>query len=283
VDQNTNSASTWIPRLLSVLRIVVGITLLRHGLQRLFGFPGAADPNFQTAIGGLGGILALPGGLLMILGLFTRPAALVLSVVMAAAYFFGSFQQNYLWIVMSGGESVVFYCVVFLFLAAAGGGSLSLDRVLSSGRATDSLYASPELAQYLLSIARILIGFLFLQHGTEKLFGFPTGMPDHNFANLRAWAGPIELVGGILIALGLFTRPTAFILSGQMAVAYFVRLPQRGSFWNSLIQSENAIYFCFVFLFMWIAGGGPWSLDALLRPRLSGKMASAPLQMTDKT
>lgn len=275
MNGQTSTASKWTPRLLSVFRIVVGITLIRHGLQKVFGFPGDTDANFQTVLGGLAGILALPGGLLMILGLFTRPAAWVLSAVTAVGYFLGSFQKGYLWTFLNDGESVVFYCVVFLFLGAAGGGSLSLDRLLSRKGSTDTIYASPDWAPYLLSVARIVIGFLYFQHGGEKLFGFPGGTPDHNYAALRAWAGPIEFPGGILIMLGLFTRPIAFVLSGEMAVAYFVRLAARG-FWNALILNENAIYFCFAYLLMCMAGGGPWSIDALLSRRRSRVRASAP-------
>ncbi len=261
------------PYLLSTLRIVVGITLIRHGLQKLFGFPGETDPNFQVVLGGLGGILAFPGGLSMILGLFTRPAAIVLSAVMAMAYFFGSFQQGYLWTFLNGGEPVVFYCVVFLFLAAAGGGSLSMDRMLSRKGSADAVYALPEWAPYFLSVARIVIGFLFIQHGTEKLFAFPGGAVDHNFAALRAWAGPLETIGGTLIMLGLYTRPTAFILAGHMAAAYFIRFPARG-FWNGLVLSEAATYFCWFYLFMSAAGGGPWSLDAFMRRRRSRQGAA---------
>ncbi len=265
--------SKWAPYLLSTLRIVIGITLIRHGLQNLFGFPGRTDPNFQVVLGGLGGILALPGGLSMILGIFTRPAAAILSAVMAMAYFLGSFQQGYVWTFLNGGEPVVYYCVVFLFLAAAGGGSLSLDRLLSSKHSAEGVYASPDWAPYLLSVARIVIGFLFIQHGTEKLFAFPGGEVDHNFAGIRAWAGPIETIGGTLIMLGLFTRRTAFILAGHMAAAYFIRFPARG-FWNSLVLSEAATYFCWFYLFMSSVGGGPWSLDAFMRRKRSRKAAS---------
>ncbi len=267
--------SKWMPYLLSTLRIVVGITLLRHGLQRIFGFPGETDPNFQVVLGGLGGMLALPGGLAMILGLFTRPAAVILSAVMAVSYFLGSLQQGYVWTFLNGGEPVVFYCVVFLFLAAAGGGSVSLDRLLSQRGSAESVFAMPEWAPYLLSVSRIVIGFLYIQHGTEKLFAFPGGTVDHNFAAVRAWAGPIETIGGALIILGLYTRPTAFILAGQMAAAYFIRYPGRG-FWNSLVLSEAATYFCWYYLFMSSAGGGPWSLDAIIRRRRSGKAAPLP-------
>src|SRR5262245_58253692 len=86
-----------------------------------------------------------------------------------------------------------------------------------------------------------MIGFMFIQHGTEKLWGFPSGRIDHNFLSLHGFAGLLEFPGGILMMLGLFTRPTSFILSGQMAVAYWARWAPRG-FWRSLIVGEASIY-----------------------------------------
>jgi putative oxidoreductase len=121
----------------------------------------------------------------------------------------------------------------------------------------------PALAPYLLGVARIIIGLLFLQHGAEKLWGFAVGRIDHDFGTLRGFAGPLEVAGGTLIALGLFTRFTAFILCGEMAVAYFRSWAPRGFF---PIQNggEEAVLFCYIYLWLVTAGAGVWSLDRLM-------------------
>jgi putative oxidoreductase len=124
-------------------------------------------------------------------------------------------------------------------------------------------------APYLLSILRIVTGLLFIQHGGEKLWGFAGGRIDHNFPELHALAGPIELIGGLLIALGLFTRSTAFILCGEMAVAYFRTWAPRGFFPISN-GGEEAVLFCYLYLWLVTSGGGPWSLDALRERRHKG-------------
>ena len=128
----------------------------------------------------------------------------------------------------------------------------------------DSAYA--QWTPRLLSLLRIITGFLFLAHGSQKLFGFPPsqqgGTPP--LLSLAGVAGVLEFFGGLLILLGLFTRPVAFILSGQMAVAYFMAHAPRG-FWPVINQGELAVLYCFVFLYLAAAGGGPWSLDRLLR------------------
>jgi putative oxidoreductase len=116
---------------------------------------------------------------------------------------------------------------------------------------------------YLLSILRIVAGSLFMQHGAEKLWGFAGGRIDHNFPQLHALAGPIELIGGLIIAMGLFTRTTAFILCGEMAVAYFRTWAPRGFFPISN-GGEEAVLFCYLFLWLVTSGGGPWSVDALI-------------------
>jgi putative oxidoreductase len=119
---------------------------------------------------------------------------------------------------------------------------------------------------YLLSILRIATGLLFMQHGGEKLWGFAGGRIDLNFPQLHALAGPIELIGGLLIAMGLFTRTTAFILCGEMAVAYFRSWAPRGFFPISN-GGEEAVLFCYLYLWLVTSGGGPWSVDALLEKR----------------
>ena len=113
---------------------------------------------------------------------------------------------------------------------------------------------------------RIVAAFLFIAHGTQKLFGFPPDAPrlQLELLSLMGAAGVIETVGGALMLLGLFTRPVAFILSGQMAVAYFMRHAPRGT-WPILNGGELAVLYCFLWLFFVAAGPGPWSLDRLRR------------------
>jgi putative oxidoreductase len=118
------------------------------------------------------------------------------------------------------------------------------------------------LAPALQSVLRIVAGLAFLEHGTGKLLGFPHGLPfiDKMPAGLLYFTGTIELVGGTLIVLGLFTRPVAFVLSGFMAVAYFMaHFPM--SFFPAINFGEPAVLFCFVFLYLAAAGAGPWAID----------------------
>ncbi|MBX6322874.1 MAG: DoxX family protein [Rhodospirillaceae bacterium] len=121
----------------------------------------------------------------------------------------------------------------------------------------------------LLALLRIVAGLLFIEHGTAKLFGFPpTGMSgDLELLSLIGLSAVLEFAGGILMLLGLFTRPVAFILSGEMAVAYFMVHAPRG-FFPILNGGEPAILYCFVFLYLSVAGAGAWSLDGALRRRV---------------
>lgn len=118
-------------------------------------------------------------------------------------------------------------------------------------------------APRLLSVLRIVTGLLFLAHGLVKLFGFPVGAAPGQvpLMSIYGLAGVLELVGGTAIVLGLFTRPVAFVLSGQMAVAYFMAHAGQG-FFPILNGGELAILYSFAFLYFAAAGAGPWSLDA---------------------
>jgi putative oxidoreductase len=122
-----------------------------------------------------------------------------------------------------------------------------------------------------LSILRIMTGLLFLEHGTQKLLGFPPS--EHSFPplfSLMGLQGVLELVGGFLILIGLFTRPVAFILAGNMAVAYFMAHAPRGLLSDAqwtLNGCQLAILFCFVFLYLPVAGGGQWGVDAQIARR----------------
>ncbi len=132
----------------------------------------------------------------------------------------------------------------------------------------DSLHTT--WAPRLLSVLRIITGFLFMVHGAQKLFGFPAptqgGTPP--LMSLIGVGGLLEFFGGLLILLGLFTRPVAFILSGMMAVAYFMAHAP-GGFWPMLNKGELAVLYCFIFLYLAAAGAGPWSVDRLWRRGVS--------------
>jgi putative oxidoreductase len=121
---------------------------------------------------------------------------------------------------------------------------------------------SPQLR----SVLRIVTAFLFIQHGTMKLFAFPMGIPPDGSTvplfSQAGLAGALETFGGLLLLLGLFTRPIAFIVSGEMAVAYFmVSAPL--DFWPIVNNGVTPVLFCFIWLYFSAAGAGPWSLDAL--------------------
>lgn len=129
----------------------------------------------------------------------------------------------------------------------------------------------------LLSILRIVAGLLYVQHGLVKIIGFPPQahrLPYHLFTLNPGLAGILELVGGVLITLGLFTRPVAFVLSGEMAFAYFLSHAHRGLF--PIVNGGGlAILFCFTYLYLFVAGGGAWGLDRLRLRRATTNRAAA--------
>jgi putative oxidoreductase len=116
----------------------------------------------------------------------------------------------------------------------------------------------------LLSLLRMVGTFLYMAHGTQKLFVWPTSEPGHAVAlvSLMGLAGVIEVFGGLLLFLGLFTRPVAFVLAGEMAVAYFMAHAPAGP-WPVQNKGEAAVLYCFFFLFVAARGAGAWSLDAM--------------------
>lgn len=115
-----------------------------------------------------------------------------------------------------------------------------------------------------LSILRIAAALTFISHGTQKLWGFPAPFPME-LNTLLVVAGWLEVVGGGLLLIGLFTRPVAFVLSGMMAVAFFMAHVAKGGLYPSLNGGEAAYLFCFIFFYLAFAGGGAWSVDAARR------------------
>ena len=135
-----------------------------------------------------------------------------------------------------------------------------------SSPASDLVATWSSWSPQLRSVLRIVAAFTFIQFGTMKLFAFPIGMPpDGGTAPLfsqMGLAGVLETFGGALLLLGLFTRPVAFVLSGEMAVAYFLVSAPLG-FWTIINGGVSTVLYCFLWLYFSAAGAGPWSLDAL--------------------
>jgi putative oxidoreductase len=118
---------------------------------------------------------------------------------------------------------------------------------------------------HLLSVLRIVAAVNFITHGTQKLFQFPIGMPMHvRLLSQFGVAGMLETCGGVLLLIGLFARPVAFVLAGEMAVAYWLSHAPRGH-WPIANGGELATLYCAIWLYIVVAGPGTWSLDALLR------------------
>ncbi len=124
------------------------------------------------------------------------------------------------------------------------------------------------LAPYLLSVLRIVVAGLFIAHGAQKLFAYPTSSPRPRvpLQSKLGVAGVLEAGGGALMLVGLFSRPVAFVLSGEMAFAYFTQHAPGGP-WPLLNGGELAVLYCFIWLFIVAAGPGPLSLDAVIRKR----------------
>ena len=124
---------------------------------------------------------------------------------------------------------------------------------------------------------RIVAGLMFALHGSQKLFAWPGGNAPVPLGSLMGFAGLVELIGGLLIAFGLLTSYAAFIASGQMAVAYFIAHASPATVLTPLLnRGEGAVLYCFIFLFLAVAGGGSWTIDSLRRSRASrGTFANA--------
>ncbi len=137
--------------------------------------------------------------------------------------------------------------------------------VVEGSRSRTGAFAT-EWAPRLLSVVRIVVALLLLEHGLQKLFGFPAPPPGGSPATLSLiWdAAVLELGGSLLLLAGLFTRPVAFVLSGEMAFAYWLAHAPHSPF-PVLNGGDAAILYCFIFLYFAAAGGGPWSLDRLIK------------------
>ena len=150
----------------------------------------------------------------------------------------------------------------------------SLERLLGDDQLSIFDSSRSPWTQRMLSVLRIVAGILYFEHGTQKMFDLPPIGTTHiyHLVSQQGLAGILETFGGLAILVGLLTRPIAFILAGEMAVAYF-QVHIRRSFFPINNRGDNVVLFCFLFVYLVFAGGGPWSLDAVIgrskRRRLS--------------
>jgi putative oxidoreductase len=276
--------ASWEPEARSILRIILGFVITLHGFHKLFGVfalggrrnnPIMALETLPQALG----VLETVGGILLFVGLFAKPIATLLCLETLWAYFSGGLPNGIL-PMRNGSQESTLLGFLLLYIAFAGAGAWSLDQWLEmrkqrEGRAASSAASSSWLPE-ILSIVRIAVALLFLQHGLEKFFGIPNGRvgPPMPLWSQRWWSAVLEFYGGLILAAGLFPRMMAFILCGEMAVAYFSSWVPQGK-WIPITGSEEAVVFCFAFLWLVAAGPGRWSLDGLLFKRRKAEKITA--------
>jgi putative oxidoreductase len=230
----------YAPHLYALLRIIAGLMFAMHGTQKLFGWPGdqprAGDPLMVAA-----GVIELVCGVLIAIGLFTSFAAFLASGQMAVAYFMKHAPEAF-WPILNKGELAALYSFLFLFFAAHGAG------IWSARRRDDGVPVLKRYEVIVYTALRVVAALLFLMHGTRKLAGWPgDGKPAT--AMLSIAGGWIEVITGTLIGIGLLTGYAAFLASGTMAVAYWLRHGM-DAVWPIENRGELAVLYCFLFLYI---------------------------------
>jgi len=248
------------PYSLSLLRMVAGFLIWQRGAQKLLGWFGGEIAT-EFAWFWSAGMIEFIGGTLILLGLLTRPVAILLAGEMLVVYLFIHMPQGF-WSLRNGGEVILEFFITFLLLAFFGPGKLSMDSLFRIQTIGEEFL--DRIQPFAHNLLRILTGIMFWQHGASK-FGMLGGRM-REFPDLQFLAGVLEFFGGPLVALGAFISPVTFVLSGEMAYAFWFSHLSRGpAFWPVQNGGEMAVLFCFIFLFFLTSGAGKFSVDDLLR------------------
>jgi putative oxidoreductase len=245
---------------LLLLRVVAGLLFWQHGLEKMFGFAGARPEATLWSIRGVGGVLVTVGGPLLVLGLFTRPAAFILSGEMAVAYFRAWAPRGF-FPIANGGEEATLNAFIFLWLTAAGAGAWSLDALLHRWRWRTPFDRLAPFEPQFRAVLRVIVGFLITLHGCRELFGVLVAVagrrnaPPLAFDALPSMVGYVELVGGVLLMIGVAVRPVSVIL-GALALLAYVLFAAPRAVWPIRNGGIEALLYVVVFVYFAVAGPG---------------------------
>jgi putative oxidoreductase len=257
------------PVALGLLRLFAAFMFFQFGAQKVFGLFGS-DAAAPFSVSWISGAIELLGSLAIAAGWLTRPFAVLLAIDMAGVYIFQHAAQGTFLPISRNRttEEIGQLLTIAGLLVFSGPGKFSVE-----GRRPHSLskYYPDAFAVF-----RILTGLMFMSHGLVKLFGI--GGRQEVFLSFRWFAGILEFGGGAAITLGLFTAPVAFIVSGEMAVAYFMSHGPN-NFWPIENNGMRAVLFCYTFLFFFTVGSGKFSLDSLLRGKKSHIETHEPIRV----
>jgi len=265
---------------LLLLRVVAGLLFWQHGLEKLFGFAGAQRETTLWGIRGIGGLLETIGGPLLVLGLFTRPTAFILSGEMAVAYFRAWAPRGF-FPIANGGEEATLNAFIFLWLVAAGPGAWSIDAILQRWNWRTPFDRLAALEPHFRALLRVIVGFLTALHGCRELFGVLVAVagrrnaPQLAMDALPSAVGYLELAGGVLFSAGLAVRPVSVILAVQALLAYLLVAAPR-AVWPIRNGGIEALLYFVVFVYFAVAGAGAASLSSVLRRTRRHKSTTAP-------
>ena len=254
------------PIALGLLRLFAAFMFFQMGAQKLFGLFGG-EPVAPYTVMWAAGIAELVGSVALAIGWLTRPFAAILAVDMLAVYLFShAGQGTFLPISRNRVTEEVFQLMaISAFLIFSGPEKFSAEGVINKGKKHPLSKYYPDA----FAVFRIVMGLMFISHGLQKLFGL--GGRAEQFLSFRWFGGVLEFGGGAAITLGLFTAPVAFIVCGEMAVAYFMSHGSR-EFWPITNNGIRAVLFCYTFLFFFTAGAGKFSLDSILRGKKKSRI-----------